>query len=140
MDFSLLLAQSSKCSFILSYIDLLVCQTYFLSHSSHFISYTHPLVWQLIFTPCLHITQFSRPHFRTLDGLLHCSSRFTVLSIFSTTFIFNLLRLQAFFVSFNITEFSVTSTNITPSNFSLLYHVAFFSSFVFLLSSYCSFS
>ena len=123
MDFSLLLAQSSKCSFILSHIDLLVCPTYFLSHSSHFILYTHPLVRQLIFTPCLHITQFSRPHFQTLNGLLRCSSRFTVLSIFSTTFIFNLLCLQAFFISFNITEFSVTSTNITPSKFSLLYHV-----------------
>ena len=139
MDFSLLLAQSSKCLFILSYIDLLVWPTYFLSHSSHFISYTHPLVRQFICTPCLHITQFSRPHFRTLNGLLRCSSRFTVLSIFST-FIFNLFTFASFLHLFqhhqifcNINEHNTLKFfSIVPRSFLSIFRLP---SFIVLLSS-----
>ena len=93
-DSSFLFSQLSKCSFVLSHMPLPVWPRYFFFtsslslHSLHMISYTHPRVLQLMFSPFVHITQFVLLHPLLLNGSLRCSILFSFFPDLSCIFIF----------------------------------------------------
>ena len=66
-----------------------VYPTSFLTHISHFNSYTSSSQ-QLIATSFLQTMQSNLLHLSFLNGLLHCNTQFTVCPAFSITLIFNL--------------------------------------------------
>ena len=100
---------------------LAVSPMYLSSHPWHSISYVASCALHGLFPACLQTRQSSLWHFFCLNGSEFCSTSFSVVPVFSTTFIlkpWSLISLWYFFCS---CDPGVAGTNITASSLTFLY-------------------